>query len=68
MRRLRAAQALLTVVLRIVAFLKPQHVVLEQVRVMAPRLRDEIEMVVREAVSEAVAEELAVSRGYGSGR
>ena len=38
-------------------------VVLEQVRVMAPRLRDEIEMVVREAVSEAVAEELAVSRG-----
>jgi hypothetical protein len=43
-------------------------VVLEQVRVMAPRLRDEIEMVVREAVSEAVAEELAVSRGYGSGR
>jgi hypothetical protein len=42
-------------------------VVLEQVRVMAPRLRDEVEMVVREAVSEAVAEELAFVRASANG-
>ncbi|HSV47503.1 MAG TPA: hypothetical protein VLJ58_17065 [Ramlibacter sp.] len=33
-------------------------VVLEQTRTMAPMLRDEIESVVRQAVSEALAEEL----------
>jgi hypothetical protein len=36
--------------------------VLEQTRSIAPMLRDEIESVVREAVSQAFAEELAASR------
>lgn len=38
------------------------RVVSEQVEAMGPQLRDEIELAVRDAVSQAVAEELAVSR------
>lgn len=40
-------------------------VVMEQVRAMAPRLRDAVELVVREVVSEAVAGELATVRERG---
>ncbi|WP_345799242.1 hypothetical protein [Ramlibacter sp. H39-3-26] len=37
------------------------HVVAEQTRSIGPRLREEIESVVRQAVYEAVAEELAAN-------
>ncbi len=44
------------------------HVVAEQVEAMGIQLRDEIELAVRDAVSQAVAEELASSRAAAPGR
>lgn len=43
------------------------RVVSEQVEAMAPQLRDEIELAVRDAVSQAVAEELAGNRAASPG-
>ena len=38
------------------------HVILAHTQTLAPRLREEIDLVVRESVSQAVAQELSVQR------